>query len=156
MTLFKIKKNLGGLCRQVRLLSHHHLWLGNWILTPLQIRRLGWIGRVNVIFPLLYTGVDWKSLTATACLPVSTDFYPDRLSLERDFLEFNYELLAEEDIIGPFMTVEAIFQELISQRLLQVSSHFPQLLGKIFCRIQLWFHDGVAVFRSLYHKDFCR
>eukprot|EP00057_Strongylocentrotus_purpuratus_P028669 XP_011683143.1 PREDICTED: DEP domain-containing protein 5 [Strongylocentrotus purpuratus] len=64
-------------------------------------------------------GVDWKSLTATACLPVSTDFYPDRLSLERDFLEFNYELLAEEDIIGPFMTVEAIFQELISQRLLQ-------------------------------------
>ncbi|XP_063971712.1 GATOR1 complex protein DEPDC5-like isoform X3 [Lytechinus pictus] len=64
-------------------------------------------------------GVDWKSLTATACLPISTDFYPDRLSLEKDFLEFNYELLAEEDIIGPFMTVGAIFQELISQRLLQ-------------------------------------
>ncbi|XP_041453714.1 GATOR complex protein DEPDC5-like [Lytechinus variegatus] len=69
--------------------------------------------------PYTLTGVDWKSLTATACLPISTDFYPDRLSLEKDFLEFNYELLAEEDIIGPFMTVEAIFQELISQRLLQ-------------------------------------
>lgn len=64
-------------------------------------------------------GVDWKSLTATACLPVTTDFFPDRLSLECDFVEFNYELLAEEDITGPFMTVDAIFQELISQRLLQ-------------------------------------
>ncbi|XP_071488216.1 GATOR1 complex protein DEPDC5-like [Diadema antillarum] len=97
--------------------------VGSW-----DLRQHPWLRRSNNFIgvmgnwewnPLTLTGVDWKSLTATACLPVTTDFYPDRLSLELDFVEFNYELLAEEDITGPFMTVEAIFQELISQRLLQ-------------------------------------
>lgn len=33
------------------------------------------------------TGVDWKSLTEPACLPVSVDFFPSKAKLEMDYYE---------------------------------------------------------------------
>ena len=32
-------------------------------------------------------GVDWKSLTEPACLPVTVDFFPSRAKLEMDYYE---------------------------------------------------------------------
>lgn len=34
------------------------------------------------------TGVDWKSLTEPACLPVTTDFFPSEDVLSRDYFEY--------------------------------------------------------------------
>lgn len=33
------------------------------------------------------TGVDWKSLTEPACLPVTVDFFPTKSKLEMDYYE---------------------------------------------------------------------
>uniref|UniRef100_A0A4W3HH17 DEP domain containing 5, GATOR1 subcomplex subunit n=1 Tax=Callorhinchus milii TaxID=7868 RepID=A0A4W3HH17_CALMI len=43
-------------------------------------------------------GVDWKSLTTPACLPLTTDYFPDRQSLQNDYTEGCYDLLPETDI----------------------------------------------------------
>lgn len=43
-------------------------------------------------------GVDWKSLTTPACLPLTTDYFPDRQSLQNDYTEGCYDLLPEADI----------------------------------------------------------
>ena len=70
----------------------------------------------------LFSGVDWKSLTATACFPISTDFFPDNHVLDQEFVESFYELLPDEEARGnQRQTVEGTFLELLSQRLCQVS-----------------------------------
>ncbi|XP_038057653.1 GATOR complex protein DEPDC5-like isoform X1 [Patiria miniata] len=72
--------------------------------------------------PFIQTGMDWKSLTATACFPITTDYYPDSLTVEKQFMENNYELLADdhdEAAGGQRQTGEGVFQEIISQRLMQ-------------------------------------
>ncbi|KAH9376771.1 hypothetical protein HPB48_010933 [Haemaphysalis longicornis] len=46
--------------------------------------------------PALTTGVDWKSLVIPACLPVTTDFFPDKHSLQFDYVVSDYSLLPEE------------------------------------------------------------
>ncbi|KAA8587561.1 hypothetical protein FQN60_016423 [Etheostoma spectabile] len=38
-------------------------------------------------------GVDWKSLTTPACLPLTTDYFPDRQALQNDYTEGCYDLL---------------------------------------------------------------
>ncbi|XP_059839235.1 GATOR complex protein DEPDC5 isoform X5 [Hypanus sabinus] len=69
-------------------------------------------------------GVDWKSLTTPACLPLTTDYFPDRQSLQNDYTEGCYNLLPESDIDrreedGPIMSAQQVFEEFICQRLMQ-------------------------------------
>ncbi|XP_073079289.1 GATOR1 complex protein DEPDC5 isoform X13 [Manis javanica] len=69
-------------------------------------------------------GVDWKSLTTPACLPLTTDYFPDRQGLQNDFKEGCYDLLPEADIDrrdeeGVQMTAQQVFEEFICQRLMQ-------------------------------------
>lgn len=85
--------------------------------------------------PALTTGVDWKSLVIPACLPITTDFFPDKHSLQFDYVVSDYSLLPEEhnsEIIQrrcyrgeedykhhkPLTTLQ-VYQELICQRLQQ-------------------------------------
>jgi hypothetical protein len=42
--------------------------------------------------------VDWKSLTTPACLPLTTDYVPDRQGLQNDYTEGCYDLLPEADM----------------------------------------------------------
>ncbi|KAM3826448.1 GATOR1 complex protein DEPDC5 isoform 10-T15 [Vipera latastei] len=69
-------------------------------------------------------GVDWKSLTTPACLPLTTDYFPDRQSLRNDYTEGCYDLLPEADLErrdeeGLQMTAQQVFEEFICQRLMQ-------------------------------------
>uniref|UniRef100_A0A6P7FXB0 GATOR complex protein DEPDC5-like n=1 Tax=Diabrotica virgifera virgifera TaxID=50390 RepID=A0A6P7FXB0_DIAVI len=45
--------------------------------------------------PALTTGVDWKSLTIPACLPITTDYFPDRRALNLDYVVSLYSLLPD-------------------------------------------------------------
>lgn len=77
---------------------------------------------------IFITGVDWKSLTIPACLPITTDYFPDQRALQNDYVVSDYNLLpddvnadfAQQRAIyrQPLKTVE-VFRELISQRLSQ-------------------------------------
>jgi hypothetical protein len=79
------------------------------------------------------TGVDWKSLTIPACLPITTDYFPDQRSLQNDFLVSEYSIIPDDvnsisvndygqqqkaSFRRPLETKE-VFLELISQRLSQ-------------------------------------
>ncbi|XP_054852033.1 GATOR complex protein DEPDC5 isoform X1 [Eublepharis macularius] len=69
-------------------------------------------------------GVDWKSLTTPACLPLTTDYFPDRQTLQNDYTEGCYDLLPEADLDrrdeeGIQMTAHQVFEEFICQRLMQ-------------------------------------
>ncbi|XP_043269598.1 GATOR complex protein Iml1 isoform X3 [Venturia canescens] len=78
--------------------------------------------------PALTTGVDWKSLTIPACLPITTDYFPDKRSLQNDYLVSDYNLLPD-DVNADFaqqraiykkpLTTAEVFKELVSQRLAQ-------------------------------------
>lgn len=77
-------------------------------------------------------GVDWKSLTIPACLPITTDYFPDKRSLQNDYLVSDYNLLPD-DVNADFaqqraiykkpLTTAEVFKELVSQRLAQVKMH---------------------------------
>ncbi|CAN7986898.1 unnamed protein product [Ixodes hexagonus] len=85
--------------------------------------------------PALTTGVDWKSLVIPACLPVTTDFFPDKHSLQYDYVMSEYGLLSEErstEITQTRcyrgdedykhhkpLTTQQVYQELVCQRLQQ-------------------------------------
>ncbi|KAI4876342.1 hypothetical protein NFI96_017807 [Prochilodus magdalenae] len=69
-------------------------------------------------------GVDWKSLTTPACLPLTTDYFPDRQTLQNDYTEGCYDLLPHTDLDrrddeAPVMTAPRVFEEFICQRLMQ-------------------------------------
>jgi hypothetical protein len=74
------------------------------------------------------TGVDWKSITYPACLPITTDYRPDERTLHNDYVISQYNLTPEEFTAmdsnsrsptrAPLSTRE-VFLELISQRLAQ-------------------------------------
>ncbi|XP_038139491.1 GATOR complex protein DEPDC5 isoform X2 [Cyprinodon tularosa] len=69
-------------------------------------------------------GVDWKSLTTPACLPLTTDYFPDRQTLQNDYTEGCYDLLPHSDLErreddSPVMTASQVFEEFICQRLMQ-------------------------------------
>ncbi|EFN87095.1 DEP domain-containing protein 5 [Harpegnathos saltator] len=78
--------------------------------------------------PALTTGVDWKSLTIPACLPITTDYFPDKRSLQNDYVVSDYNLLPD-DVNADFaqqraiykkpLTTTEVFKELVSQRLAQ-------------------------------------
>lgn len=76
----------------------------------------------------MFVGVDWKSLTIPACLPITTDYFPDERSLQIDFLVSDYNLLPDDvnadyaqqkAIYRPPLTTKEVFEELVSQRLAQ-------------------------------------
>ncbi|TKS80391.1 GATOR complex protein DEPDC5 [Collichthys lucidus] len=69
-------------------------------------------------------GVDWKSLTTPACLPLTTDYFPDRQTLQNDYTEGCYDLLPHSDLErredeAPVMSASQVFEEFICQRLMQ-------------------------------------
>ncbi|XP_030623111.1 GATOR complex protein DEPDC5 [Chanos chanos] len=69
-------------------------------------------------------GVDWKSLTTPACLPLTTDYFPDRQTLQNDYTEGCYDLLPHTDLERrdedtPVMTAPQVFEEFLCQRLMQ-------------------------------------
>jgi len=76
----------------------------------------------------LTTGVDWKSITWPACLPITTDYFPDKRAFNNDYVVNQYVLVPDElngDYVArsplqkqPLSTKE-VFLELISQRLAQ-------------------------------------
>ncbi|KAF2363070.1 Winged helix-turn-helix DNA-binding domain [Trinorchestia longiramus] len=91
-----------------------------------------------------YTGVDWKSLTLPACLPITTDFFPSEESIQKDYVVSNYALLptdvnepnrghhdkpeygenVERKLLPPVfgrtrLTPAQTFSEIVSQRLAQ-------------------------------------
>lgn len=43
------------------------------------------------------TGVDWKSLVTPAILPLTTNYYPDKRTLNKSYLQYNYELSIDFD-----------------------------------------------------------
>lgn len=73
-------------------------------------------------------GVDWKSLTIPACLPITTDYFPEEKALNVDYVFSLYSLLPDSVNADfsqqrsaykrPLTTLE-VFKELISQRLAQ-------------------------------------
>jgi len=74
------------------------------------------------------TGVDWKSLTIPACLPITTDYFPDERSFQVDYLVSDYDLLPDDvnadyankrAVYRPPLTTKEVFMELVSQRLAQ-------------------------------------
>ncbi|XP_077995219.1 GATOR1 complex protein DEPDC5-like [Glandiceps talaboti] len=70
--------------------------------------------------PLIQTGVDWKSVTWPACLPITTDYFPDKVVMSKMYVESPYDLLADEVAIGnKKLTTEQVFKEIVSQRLMQ-------------------------------------
>ena len=85
--------------------------------------------------PAITTGVDWKSLVMPACLPITTDFLPDKRTLQQDYVTYGYNLLPEDqsaDLLQqrcyrgeedakyhqPLSTIQ-VYLELICQRLQQ-------------------------------------
>lgn len=75
-----------------------------------------------------FLGVDWKSLTINACLPITTDYFPDKRSLNNDYVLSIYTLIPDA-VNADFMrlravqrkplSTEEVFKELVSQRLAQ-------------------------------------
>ena len=79
------------------------------------------------------SGVDWKSLTIPASLPITTDYFPDPVSLVKDYFVNEYEIVpevifSEIESTGDrsplqqkndLPSTEEVFTELISQRLAQ-------------------------------------
>lgn len=78
--------------------------------------------------PALTTGVDWKSLTIPACLPITTDYFPDIRSLHNDYVVSDYTLLPD-DVNSDYansravyrkpLTTDQVFKEIVSARLAQ-------------------------------------
>ncbi|XP_055008047.1 GATOR complex protein DEPDC5 isoform X2 [Boleophthalmus pectinirostris] len=69
-------------------------------------------------------GVDWKSLTTPACLPLTTDYFPEKQALQNDYTEGCYDLLPHSDLDrredeAPSMSAAQVFEEFICQRLMQ-------------------------------------
>ncbi|XP_023034077.1 GATOR complex protein Iml1 isoform X3 [Drosophila willistoni] len=73
-------------------------------------------------------GVDWKSLTIPACLPITTDYFPDKRSLHNDYVISDYTLLPDDvnldyaksrAVYRKPLSTEEVCKEIVSQRLAQ-------------------------------------
>lgn len=88
-------------------------------------RPLLWI----LVLPLLpLSGVDWKSLSIPACLPITTDYFPDKRSLHNDYVISDYTLLPDDvnldyaksrAVYRKPLSTEEVCKEIVSQRLAQ-------------------------------------
>ena len=74
------------------------------------------------------TGVDWRSITWPACLPITTDYFPDKRAFENDYVFNQYVIVPDEinsdyasmsPLQKPALTTKEVFVELICQRLSQ-------------------------------------
>lgn len=65
--------------------------------------------------PAITTGVDWKSLTMPACLPLTTDFFPSKTSLQNDYVIGEYTI--DSSCIHSRYTLIEVYRELVCQRL---------------------------------------
>lgn len=65
--------------------------------------------------PAITTGVDWKSLTMPACLPLTTDFFPSKTSLQNDYVIGEYTI--DSSCIHSKYTLVEVYHELVCQRL---------------------------------------
>ncbi|XP_072043182.1 LOW QUALITY PROTEIN: GATOR1 complex protein DEPDC5-like [Amphiura filiformis] len=114
---------------------------------PLESRR-SWVWGVTgeqEWSPFLQTGVDWKSLTATACFPISTDFFPDNHVLDQEFVESFYELFPDDEARGnQKQTLEGTFHELLSQRLCQ-GFQLVLVPESVLASLQRWRHRQFLV-----------
>lgn len=74
-------------------------------------------GKLN---PSVDYGLNWKSLTQPAILPLTTDYVPPIKMMDRSYDVNNvYQLLVDKQE-SPFLTPEDLMQELICLRLTQV------------------------------------
>ncbi|XP_030565376.1 GATOR complex protein Iml1 isoform X8 [Drosophila novamexicana] len=73
-------------------------------------------------------GVDWKSLSIPACLPITTDYFPDKRSLHNDYVISDYTLLPDDvnldyaksrAVYRKPLSTEEVCKEIVSQRLAQ-------------------------------------
>ncbi|XP_017028723.1 GATOR complex protein Iml1 isoform X5 [Drosophila kikkawai] len=104
--------------------EHHHHLLGG--LDPPADPEAGvgcGGGRGKIII-----GVDWKSLTIPACLPITTDYFPDKRSLNNDYVISDYTLLPDDvnheyaqsrAVYRKPLSTEEVCKEIVSQRLAQ-------------------------------------
>lgn len=65
--------------------------------------------------PAITTGVDWKSLTMPACLPLTTDFFPSKTSLQNDYVIGEYNI--DSSCIHSRYSLIDVYRELVCQRL---------------------------------------
>lgn len=87
----------------------------------------------KIVYITILTGVDWKSMVFPACLPLTTDFFPDKVNLQKFHVFSNYNLLPEDvnaEVAlkravyrAPLSTTE-VFYQMICQRLSQVNIPF--------------------------------
>ena len=73
-------------------------------------------------------GVDWRSITWPACLPITTDYFPDKRAFENDYVVNQYVIIPDEinsdyatrsPLQKPALKTREVFLELICQRLAQ-------------------------------------
>ena len=76
----------------------------------------------------LITGVDWRSITWPACLPITTDYFPDKRAFDNDYVVNQYVIIPDEinsdyasrsSLQKAALTTREVFMELICQRLSQ-------------------------------------
>lgn len=70
--------------------------------TNLNMINLGWVRKLHAPSEddwtaAVKTTVDWKSLTIPACLPVTTDYFPDERLLNNHYKVHNYELFIGDE-----------------------------------------------------------
>ncbi|KAH8232733.1 hypothetical protein KR038_002054 [Drosophila bunnanda] len=102
--------------------EHHHHLLGG-LDPPADLEAGVGCGRGKIII-----GVDWKSLTIPACLPITTDYFPDKRSLNNDYVISDYTLLPDDvnheyaqsrAVYRKPLSTEEVCKEIVSQRLAQ-------------------------------------
>ena len=76
---------------------------------------------------MLFSGMDWKSMTMPASLPISTDYFPEKRSLQIDYVISDYPLLPEL-VNAEFESRLVLF--LILQIMLSLSAI---CLGSLYC-----------------------
>ena len=81
-------------------------------------------------------GVDWRSITWPACLPITTDYFPDKRAFENDYVvnqyvivpdEINSDSVTRSPLQKPALTTREVFIELVCQRL---SQNFQLIINK--------------------------
>ncbi|CAJ0578810.1 unnamed protein product, partial [Mesorhabditis spiculigera] len=73
--------------------------------------------------PDIVIGMDWKSLARSALLPITTDFFPDTLTIRNEYQVYSYQVLVERNQYPnpynlPLSEISRlVFDQLICQRL---------------------------------------
>ena len=57
----------------------------------------------------ILTGVDWKSLSIPACLPMTTNYFPDQKTFEDDFFWYNYNVILDDSYVRFVTLMKIVF-----------------------------------------------